>query len=154
MFRTFLIFVGFVTMLGAGVAVAAWPRATVMATGFENDEGLMRAFTRIHTGMPASQLGTVGFDIAKAQHLSKLALMERFMPKDSTAFDALDPAVQTCYVGPADCNAYIFTAMGAQAVLLVDGGRVTWKALTGVNVAGRHKGRVASRRVRPHVVMG
>ena len=97
--------------------------------GFSSDELLTRAYARVHTGMPASQLGAIGFDTAKAEQVSKLALMERFMPKNSEDFDALDPVVQDCYFGQADCNAYIFTAMGAQAVLLVEGGRVAWKIL-------------------------
>jgi len=141
-----MIFTGFVMLLSAGVAVAAWPHDSPLATsGFDSDEVLTRAYERVRTGMPASQLGTIGFDTAKAQRLSKLALMERFMPKDSMGFDALDPAVQDCYVGAADCNAYIFAAMGAQAVLLVEGGRVAWKNLSGVSVAGKRKARMASR---------
>jgi len=147
MLRTLVIFAGFVMLLGAGVAVAAWPRnSDAAASGFSNDELLTRAYERVRTGMPASQLGTIGFDTAKAQRLSKLALMERFMPKDSAGFDALDPAVQDCYVGPGDCNAYIFTAMGAQAVLLVEGGRVAWKKISGVSVASKRKARLASNR--------
>ena len=141
-----MIFAGFVMLLGAGVAVAAWPRSSDAAvSGFSNDELLTLAYERVHAGMPASQLGAIGFDTAKAQHLSKMALMERFMPKDSFAFDALDPAVQACYVGPGDCNAYIFTAMGAQAVLLVEGGRVAWKDISGVSVASKRRARLALR---------
>ena len=156
MFRTVIIFVGFVVMLGAGVAVAAWPKTTAPVTaGFYNDERLMHAYERVQTGMPVSQLGTAGFDIAKAQRMSKLALMDRYMPKDSSAFDALDPAVQECYIGRDDCTAYIFTSMGVDAVLLVEGGRVAWKTLSGMSVAGKHKGRVAmNRRARPHVMAG
>jgi hypothetical protein len=136
--RTLIIFAGFVMLLGAGVAAAA--------SGFSNDELLTRAYARVRTGMPVSQLGAIGFDTAKAQRLSKLALMERYMPKDSFAFDDLDPVVQDCYAGPGDCNAYIFTAMGAQAVLLVEGGRVAWKDLSGVSVASKRKARMASSR--------
>jgi hypothetical protein len=144
--RTLIIFAGFVMLLGAGVAVAAWPQnSAAAASGFSSDELLTRAYERVHTGMPASQLGAVGFDTAKAERVSKLALMERFMPKNSADFDALDPVVQDCYLGQADCNAYIFTAMGARAVLLVEGGRVAWKDLSGVSVASRRKARTAAR---------
>lgn len=134
-------------MLGGGIAVAAWPHDTPPVSGFSSDEMLTNAFARVKTGMPASQLGTVGFDTAKATRLSKLALMERFMPKDSAGFDALDPAVQACYTEPADCNAFIFTAMGAQAVLLVQGGRVSWANLYGVSVAAKRKARMAARKL-------
>src|ERR1700722_985263 len=103
MLRTLVIFAGFVMLLGAGVAVAAWPHGAPVASGFSTDEMLTRAYEHVRTGMPASQLGTIGFDTANTERLSKMALMERFMPKDSFAFDALDPAVQACYVGPADC---------------------------------------------------
>ncbi len=136
MFRTLVFFVGFVMLLGAGVGVAAWPSATrASASGFSSDEMLVRAYARVDTGMPVSQLAAAGFDPAKAERLSRLGLMERYMPKDSAQFDNLDPAVQDCYVGRSDCSAYIFTAMGAEAVLLVKGGRVTWKAISGVAVA-------------------
>jgi len=152
MLRTLAFFAFFVAMLGAGVAVAAWPKTTpATESGFSDDEQLMHAYARLQTGLPVSQLGAAGFDIGKAQRMSKLALMERFMPKDSTAFDALDPAVQDCYIGPDDCTAYIFAAMGAQAVLLVEGGRVAWKSMAGLTVAGRHKGKVAGVRRRMRV---
>jgi hypothetical protein len=144
--RGLLLFAGFIMMLGAGIAVAAWPHAEAVApSGFSSDELLANAYARVKTGMPASQLGTVGFDTAKAERLSKLALMEHFMPKDSAGFDALDPPVQACYTEPADCNAFIFTAMGAQAVLLVQGGRVSWKTLSGVSIAAKRKVRMAAR---------
>ena len=151
--RGLILFAGFVMMLGAGrrgVAIAAWPNQAAVS-GFSSDELLTRAYARVQAGMPASQLATIGFDTAKAERLTKLALMERFMPKDSLAFDALDPAVQDCYLGSADCNAYVFTAMGAEAVLLIKGGRVTWKDLTGVSVAAKRKARLASQgmRLRP-----
>ena len=116
--------------------MSPWPPGRAAgASGFDNDDKLLRAYQRIEPGMPASQLTLMGFDTGKAERLSKLALMENFMPKDSSAFDALDPAVQDCYTGREDCNAFIFVAMGAQAVLLVNGGRVTWKSISGVTVA-------------------
>ena len=143
--RGLILFAVMVMLLGAGVAVAAWPHATPVASGFDSDETLMRAYAHVQTGMPASQLGTIGFDTAKAEHLSKLALMERYMPKDSAGFDALDPAVQDCYVGPGDCAAYIFTAIGTQAVLLVESGRVAWKTMSTTGVAGKRTKRMARR---------
>lgn len=145
--RGLILFAGFVIMLGGGIAVAAWPKAAAPVSGFSSDEMLTNAYARIKPGMPSSQLSTIGFDTAKAERLSKLALMEHFMPKDSAGFDALDPAVQACYTEPSDCNAFIFTAMGAQAVLLVQGGRVSWKNLLGVSVATKRKARMAARRM-------
>ena len=134
MLKTVCIFIGLVMVLGAGIAMA-WPRADAAASGFNNDEWTLRAYAQVHTGMPFSQLGALGLDTAKAERLSKLALMERFMPKDSTAFDALDPAVRNCYLGPGDCTAYIFDVYTEQAVLLVQGGRVTWKMMSTSMVA-------------------
>ena len=55
--------------------------------------------------------------------------MERFMPKDHTAFDALDPAVKNCYRGSGDCTAYIYEVYSKSTVLLVQDGRVTWKMM-------------------------
>ena len=75
--------------------------------------------------------------------LEKLALMENYMPKDTAAFDALDPAVRGCYLGP-DCNAYIFTATGTQALFLVENGKVAWKSITDLVVADNRAGRSAA----------
>src|ERR1700760_1446826 len=84
MLRTLGIFAGFVVMLGAGVAVAAWPHTQVASQpGFGSDETLVNAYARVPEGMPASRLAAAGFDTAKAKRLSALALMEAFMPKDS-----------------------------------------------------------------------
>ncbi len=121
-------------MFGGGLALNSWQHPAAPAGGVSNDEALTRAYERVHTGMPVSQLSKIGLDTAKAQRLSKLALMENFMPKDSAAFDALDPAVQGCYLGP-DCNAYIFTATGTQALLLVESGKVAWKTISDMVVA-------------------
>ena len=143
--RGLILFAVLVVLLGAGVAVAAWPHPKPVASGFDSDEKLVNAYAHVQTGMPASKLNTVGFDTAKAERLSKLALMERYMPKDSVGFDALDPAVQDCYVGPGDCAAFIFTAVGAQAVLLVESGRVAWKSIGSIAVAGKRNRRVALR---------
>jgi hypothetical protein len=131
--RRLSLFAGFVMLLGAGFT-ALPHHADGAATGPSNDELLTRAYDRVQTGMPVSQLGQIGLDTTQAEHLSKLALMENYMPKDTAAFDALDPAVQACYFS-TDCNAYIFTATGTQALLLVEGGKVAWKTLAGVTVA-------------------
>ena len=38
--------------------------------------------------------------------------------------------------------------MGARAVLLVEGGRVAWKDLSGVSVASKRKARMAAQGIR------
>jgi hypothetical protein len=141
MLRTLGIFVGFVVMLGAGVAVAAWPQAKEAAPGFSSDELLVTAFARVSTGMPASQLAAAGLDTAKAKRLSALALMEAFMPKDSTEFDALNPALQSCFQNRDGCDGYVFRAVAAEAVLVVEHGRVSWKMMLGLPVAKLQKAR-------------
>jgi hypothetical protein len=147
MLRTAAFFILFVITLGAGIAVAAWPHGgTTSADGFASEQQLLMAYARVRDGMPASRLEAAGFDTSRAQRLSALALMERFMPKDSFAFDGLDPAVQGCFEGGDGCAAYIFhVAEGpAQALLLVEGGRVAWKMLSGVDMAAaRNKRRMA-----------
>jgi hypothetical protein len=141
MLKTFCIFVGFVVLLGAGIAVAAWPRANASAMGFASTQQLMIAYQRVHEGMPASKLAELGFDPVRARRLSALGLMERFMPKDSFGFDNLDPALQSCFEGRSDCSAYIFPVAQsrAEAVLLVEGGRVTWKNVSGVSLAAARR---------------
>ena len=90
---------------------------------------------RIRAGVtPASQLGRLGFDTSAAKKLSYLGAMEAFMPKDSFGFDSLDPAVQTCFEARDQCTAYIFSLPaqpGARVVLLIEGGRVAYKAISG-----------------------
>jgi hypothetical protein len=147
MLRTSALFILFVITLGAGIAVAAWPHGGATASdGVASEQQLLRAYARVRDGMPASRLEVAGFDTARVQRLSALALMERFMPKDSFAFDSQDPAVQRCFEGSDGCAAYIFhVAEGpAQALLLVEGGRVAWKTLSGVDMAAaRSKRRMA-----------
>ena len=148
MLRSFVFSIGLVLVIGATVAIAAWPRADAAGEGFASDGQLMLAYARVHEGMPASRLAGLGFDPARARRLSALALMERYMPKDSFAFDAMDPAVQSCFQGRSDCSAYVFPVARsqAQAVLLIEGGRVAWKSVSGVHaVDARRVKRVARR---------
>jgi hypothetical protein len=134
MLRIYSVFCVLAVLIGGGLAFVGWPHANAAVTSTGNDDRFMRAYAQVHTGMPLSRLNAVGLDTAKAERLSKLALMERFMPSDSVAFDALDPAVKNCYQGRDDCTAYIFEAASAQAVVLVQGGRVTWKMIANVAV--------------------
>lgn len=149
MLRTLVFSIGLVIVIGATVAIAAWPRANAAGEGFASDGQLMLAYARVHEGMSASRLAGLGFDPARARRLSALALMERFMPKDLFAFDAMDPAVQACFQGGSDCSAYIFPVARsrAQAVLLIEGGRVAWKSVSGVRAVDiRRAKRVAQAR--------
>jgi hypothetical protein len=118
---------------GAGLALIGWPGAR--AAVISRDDRLMRAYEQVQAGMPFARLAILGFDTSKAERISKLAMMERFMPRDRAVFDALDPAVKRCYLGEKECTAYIFEIGGEQAVLLVQGGQVTWKMMTSSLVA-------------------
>ncbi|HWY61485.1 MAG TPA: hypothetical protein VNW15_06265 [Rhizomicrobium sp.] len=138
MLRIFSVLAVLAVLVGVSLGFAGWPHASAAASR-PNDDRMMRAYALVKAGMPVSQLGVLGLDTAKAEKLSKLALIERYMPKDSTAFDALNPAVKNCYLGPDDCTAYFFEGYANQAVLLVQGGVVTWKDVFDVSVvdAGR-----------------
>jgi len=133
MMRIFSVLAVLAVLVGASLGFAGWPHASAAARD-SNDDRLMRAYALVKPGMPVSQLGSLGLDTARAQRLSKLALMERYMPKDGVAFDALNPAVKNCYMGPEDCTGYFFEGYANQAVLLVQGGLVTWKSVFGVSV--------------------
>lgn len=110
--------------------VAGWansPSAPVLS--HDNGDQAMQAYARIRPGMPLSQIGALGFDIAAAERLPKSVLMARYMPTDAARFDALDPAVKTCYRGSGDCTAYLFNASAGPVLVLVQNGRVTWKTM-------------------------
>ena len=109
----------------------------------------------------ASDLSGLGFDATSAPNvkvLSYLGVMERFMPRDSVRFDKLAPAVQACIDARDHCTAYVFQSRGqheagsgsafagllgigraaaaargwtAEVVLLVQDGRVAYKAISG-----------------------
>lgn len=145
MFRTLAAFVTMITLFGLGIAIAAWPRAAA-SESFASEGQLMLAYGRVHEGMDVARAAALGFNPSRARHLSALGLMERFMPKDSFAFDTLEPVVQGCFQGSPGCDAYVFpVAEGrAQAVLLVSGGKVAWKSITGMKPAPAAK-RVAAR---------
>ena len=142
MLRAFSILSGAI-VLAASLSFLGSPHASAAALGGGDDDRLMRAFAQVRIGMPFSRLAALGFDPAKAERLSRVPLMERFMPKDHAAFDALDPAVKNCYRGSGDCTAYIFEVYGEPAVLLVQGGRVTWKVMFNAMMAGAELSRAA-----------
>jgi len=116
-------------LIGVSISLACFPPTTATSR-YGEDDRLAHDYAQILTGMPISRLGALGIDTAKAERLSKAALREQFMPKDKLSFDALSPAVQNCYSGPEDCTAYVVSSYTHQALILVQGGRVTWKAMT------------------------
>jgi hypothetical protein len=116
-------------LLATGLAFAGSPHAGAAAPESGNSGQLKRAYTQVRIGMPFSRVATLGFGTAKVERLSKTALMEHFMPKDKTAFNALDPALKNCYRGSEDCTAYVFDIYSDEMVLLIQGGRVTWKTM-------------------------
>ncbi len=134
--RTLGIFVSFVVLLGAGagLTVAAWPRVQG-ASVLGSDEKLENALAHVSTGMPVSQLARTGLDVAQARRLSALGLMEAFMPKDSSDFDSLDPALQSCFQNRDGCDGYVFRAVGSEALLVVEHGRVSLKMMLQLPVA-------------------
>jgi hypothetical protein len=143
MLRAFSIVAGAV-LLATSVSFAGSLHASTAAPGGgDDDDRMMRAYTRVQIGTPFSQIAALGLDPAKAERLSRAALMERFMPKDHAAFNALDPAVKNCYRGSGDCAAYIFQVYTEPTVLLVQGGRVTWKMMSNAVIAEAGLPRIA-----------
>jgi hypothetical protein len=132
MVRTFVIFLGLTVMLVSGVAAAAgWWLHDKGGPAMASAEQIRSAYGRVRAGAtPVSKLASLGLDTRGARRLSPLGVMEQFMPKDSRAFDGLDPAVQTCFTTQNQCTAYVFAAPGAKAVLLIEGGRVAYKTLS------------------------
>ena len=121
-------------------------------------DALQAAFNQVVPGETAApELTKIGFDTGHGgvRRLTYLGLMEYFAPRDSKAFDRLDPKAQKCLSNPEGCSAYIFRlarAANAQAsfgfisaaqaaahpqgvvevVFLVHDGRVAYKAMSGV----------------------
>lgn len=94
-----------------------------------------RAYDRLRVGVtPVAQLSGLGFDPAQGTRLSYLAMVEQFMPDNSSGFDALDPAVQDCLQTRDRCAGYTFSLAGQanlRAVLVIQSGRLAYKSLTG-----------------------
>jgi hypothetical protein len=94
-----------------------------------------RAYDRLVVGATqVSQLPELGFDLARADRLSYLAMIEQFMPDNSTGFDTLDPAVRDCLTTRDRCSGYVFRLTGradAHAVVVIQSGRVAYKSVTG-----------------------
>ena len=140
MLRAIAVVTAIVLMLSCGVATASWWLRDEPANARTAMLQWKAAYNRIRTGVtPASQLSQLGFNTAGAAKLSYLGVVETFMPRDSFGFDALDPAVQSCIQAPDHCTAYIFPLphmRDAKLILLIEGGRVAYKTVTGLTKTG------------------
>ena len=98
-----------------------------------------RAYDRLRVGVtPVAQLSGLGFDPAQGTRLSYLAMVEQFMPEDSSGFDALDPSVQDCLQTRERCTAYSFALTGKpgmRVVIVINAGRVAYKRFDGAALA-------------------
>ena len=164
-------------VIGFGV-VGFLPRQTDTANlGISSLKDLAQAYVQVKPGTTrASQLARLGFDTANpsVHMLSYLGVMERFMARDSVAFDRLDTAVQDCIEARDRCTALVFDrgetrvrAAGmlsifgvdaakadeapAEVTLLVQDGRVAYKTIRGVTLPIEHHAAVAVRAV-PHAI--
>ena len=104
--------------------------------GFRSLQQFRAAYARVAPGITAeAELDRLGFNLAApdARTLSYLGVIEHFMPRDSQAFDRLDPAMRSCFESRDGCTARIFRmAPQARIVLLIHDGRVAYKAISGV----------------------
>ena len=110
---------------------------------------LKDAYDKVEPGRTSrSELMALGFDRIrfKARSLSGLGVQEYFMPRTSTAFDRMDPALKACFDASSRCSALIFPLdvlrsgfMAADAapreqgrmIFLLRNRRVAYKALNG-----------------------
>jgi len=137
---------------------------------FENYRDVVAAYSNITPGHTrASELTRLGFDVAAqpgAETLSYLGVIERFMPRESAGFDRLAVPVQTCIAARQRCSAYVFRpsqlkqertgsllfdllgfdhstidrGWTTEVVLLIQDGRVAYKAMSGKpHVEGYHE---------------
>lgn len=139
------------------------------SNGFASLTALKSAYRAVKPGTTlASDLSGLGFDATRApnvQVLSYLGVIERFMPRDTLHFDKLAPAVQACIDARDRCTAYVFRSAGpagqggrgllagllgsgeaaaaswsGEVVLLVQDGRVAYKAISGAGAPTEHRG--------------
>lgn len=147
-------------VLVSGIVLAELPRqGDVAQSRILTGRDLVAAYVRIQPGLTrASQLARLGLDTGavNTQLLSYLGVMERFMPRNSVAFDRLDVAVRDCIDARDRCTALVFRAsdparaaiargflstlgLGAAAAvetprvtLLIRNGRVAFKMMSGI----------------------
>lgn len=122
-----------VILLGAAAGLLA--RSGASESAMRPYQVTTLAYDRLEAGItPVAQLPDMGFDLSRADRLSYLAMIEQFMPENSTGFDRLDPAVQDCLTSRDRCAGYVFQIAGnpnARAVVVIQSGHVAYKNVTG-----------------------
>ena len=139
-------------LLVAIAAAVLWSRGTLVAKDehFASQVAMQAPYDQVVPGRTSQpELVKLGFDSVryKARTLSGLGVQEYFMPKTSTDFDQLDPAVRSCFENVDRCRAMVFPlaapAQGgfmsanaaprekARMVFLLRNGRVAYKAVDG-----------------------
>ena len=94
-------------------------------------------------------MANLGFDLAQGTRLSYLAMVEQFMPENSSGFDTLDPSVQDCLQTRERCTAYSFALTGKpgmRVVIVINAGRVAYKRIDGTALASASKGKAGGRK--------
>jgi hypothetical protein len=79
--------------------------------GFETFSAVKDAYDKVKPGMTEANLCDFGFDPArssKAEMLSYLGVIERFVPRDSIRFDSLPQPVRDCIDAQDHCQAFVF----------------------------------------------
>ncbi|HEY1838035.1 MAG: hypothetical protein WBQ17_03425 [Rhizomicrobium sp.] len=148
-------------LVGCGAVGLFLHQTEIQSSNFRSYEALQTAYEAISPARTrVSDLGKLGFDITTSpnvESVSYLGVIERFMPRNSTAFDALDPAVKSCIDARAACSAYVFkpqrldaerggnwffemlgfesahagTGWSPEVLLLIQDGRVAYKIMSG-----------------------
>ena len=135
--RLFAVIAVLVILLGSAIGLLA--RSGASETPTSPYRVTARAYDRLQPGItPAAQLATLGFNLAQGTRLSYLAMVEQFMPEDSSGFDTLDPSVQDCLQTRERCTAYTFALTGKpgmRAVIVINAGRVAYKKRDGTALA-------------------
>ena len=144
----------FVLVMAIAIAVAVvWSRDTNMddQEHISSRAAMQHAYNRVVPGKTTqAELTAFGLDSShyKTRILSGLGVQEYFMPRTSSDFDRLDPAVRACFENMDRCRALVFPLdtsisggfMSANAaqhetgrmVFLLRNGRVAYKAMDGV----------------------
>ena len=102
----------FVLLLAIAAAVI-WSRGSLMGDDMRlaSWSTMHSAYDRVVPGRTGqTELVKLGFDSSryKAHTLSGLGVEEYFMPKTSTDFDRLDPAVRSCFETMDRCRVLVF----------------------------------------------
>lgn len=131
--RVYAFIAAIVILLGAAAGLLA--RSGDSEPVVQSYQVTARAYDQLEAGVTAAAiLPDLGFDLSRAERLSYLAMIEQFMPENSTGFDRLDPAVQDCLTARDRCTGYVFKIAGnpnARAVVVIQSGHVVYKSVTG-----------------------